>query len=66
VDLVIDSTNLTQGQTVRILRITQGWTQADLAAFAGVGVGDVSHLELDRRVRPNAVSAILEALGMET
>ncbi len=61
--LVLD--NLTLGQRVRVVRVAKRWRQADLAAVAGVEQHEVSRLELDRRVRPNAIREILAALKLE-
>ena len=63
-ELLISEPTLTQGQCVRLRRIAKRWRQCDLAVFAGVGADEVSRMELDRRVRPNAVKAILEVLGL--
>ncbi len=62
--LLLD-TELTLGQRIRIMRIARRWRQVDLAAFAGVEQHEVSRLELDRRLRPNAVKAICQALGLD-
>jgi transcriptional regulator with XRE-family HTH domain len=53
------------GRTVRLLRHRRGWRQVDPAHEAGVGRGDVSHLENGRAriLRVEAVRRAVEALG---
>ena len=64
-ELFVLDTDLTLGQRVRIMRIARRWRQVDLAAIAGVEQHEVSQLELDRRLRPNAVKAICQALDLD-
>ena len=63
-ELLISEETLTQGQCIRLRRIAKRWRQCDLAVFAGVGADEISRMELDRRVRPNALKAVLELLGL--
>jgi DNA-binding Xre family transcriptional regulator len=64
-ELLILDTELTRGQRIRLMRIARRWRQVDLAAIAGVEQHEVSRIELDRHIRPNAVRAICEVLGLE-
>ena len=64
-ELFIAVEQLTRGQRIRLKRIANRWRQRDLSVFAGVGVDEISRMELDRRVRPNAVKAVLEVLGID-
>jgi transcriptional regulator with XRE-family HTH domain len=63
--LLFLDTDLTLGQRVRLSRIAKRWRQVDLAAIAGVEQHEVSQIELDRRLRPNAVKAICSALALD-
>ena len=64
-EILVFSGPFTQGQRIRLSRIARRWRQVDLAAIAGVEQFEISSMELDRRVRPNAVKAVLVALDLE-
>jgi DNA-binding SARP family transcriptional activator/tetratricopeptide (TPR) repeat protein len=55
------------GAVLRELRLARGWTQSELAAAAGLGVGSVRDLEQGRRARPRAgsVARLVRALGLD-
>ena len=65
VELLFLDDTITRGQRVRLMRIARRWRQVDLAAIAGVEQHEISRLELDRRIRPNAVKAIFQALDLD-
>ena len=50
---------------LRELRLREGWTQAELAAEAGVHVTTISHLELGRtEPQPRSLKLVVRALGV--
>jgi DNA-binding XRE family transcriptional regulator len=62
-DLVV-LTNLTEGQKVRITRLSKGLRQVDLASLAKVNLGDITAIEKDRFLRKSRKARILQALGL--
>ena len=53
------------GVRLRALRTARGWTQAQLAVFAGCSTGYVGHLEQGRRVpHLKMIYALARALGV--
>ena len=65
-EVIIFQTPLTLGRKVRILRISHGWTQDDLALEANVPQGRVSALERDLPVYPSAKQRVLKVLGLNS
>ncbi len=50
---------------LRTLRRRRGWTQAQLAHAAGVGVATIARLEAgEAEARPSTMSRIVQALGV--
>ncbi len=58
-------TNLTQGQKVRLMRLSRGLRQIDLASIAKVNLGDITALEKDRFLPKTRKLRILSALGVD-
>ncbi|MDD5701308.1 MAG: hypothetical protein PHU23_04570 [Dehalococcoidales bacterium] len=61
---IVILSNLTEGQKVRLTRLSKGLRQIDLAALAKVNMGDICALEKDRYLRKSRKLKILEALGL--
>ena len=64
-ELLFLDTPLSLGQKVRVMRVTRLLTQVQLAELASVTQTEVSALERNQPVRPNAKHKILKALGLE-
>jgi transcriptional regulator with XRE-family HTH domain len=62
-DLVVLS-NLTEGQKVRLTRLSKRLRQVDLASLANVNLGDITAIEKDRFLRKSRKQRILQALGL--
>ena len=56
---------LSVGEKVRLLRLSKGWRQIDVAAIVRCSPSDVSSLERDAIVPPGVRARILAALGLD-
>ncbi len=56
---------LTLGERARLIRLSKGWRQIDVAAVVRCSPSDVSHLERDYFVSSGVKGRILTALGVE-
>lgn len=61
---IVVLSNLTEGQKVKLTRLSKGLRQVDLASLARVNVGDITTIEKDRFMRKSRKKRILEALGL--
>lgn len=61
---IVVLSNLSEGQKVRLTRISRGLRQVDLASLAKVNLGDITAIEKDRYLRKSRKKRILEALGL--
>lgn len=57
--------DLTVGERARLVRISKGWRQIDVAAIVHCSPADVSQLERDCSVPPGVKVRILQALGID-
>jgi transcriptional regulator with XRE-family HTH domain len=53
------------GVKVRQLRRERGWTQQDLVEASGVKIGTIRNSEADKRVFPQNLLAVAEALEVD-
>ena len=58
-------TNLTQGQQVRLIRLSKGLRQIDVASIAKVNLADITAIEKDRYLRKTRKERILAVLGID-
>ena len=58
-------TNLTEGQRVRLTRLSKGLRQIDLASVAKVNLADITAIEKDRYLQKMRQKRILAALDMD-
>ena len=58
-------TNLTEGQQVRLTRLSKGFRQIDLASLAKVNLADITAIEKDRYLQKTRKERILTVLGMD-
>ena len=56
---------LTLGEQVRLIRLSKGWRQIDVAAVVRCSPSDVSQLERDYNVPPGVKARILAALEID-
>ena len=61
---VLVLTGITEGQRVRLTRLSKGLRQIDLASMAKVNPIDITRLENDRYVLPTRRKRILSALEL--
>jgi len=57
-------TNLTEGQRVRLTRLSKGLRQIDLASLAKVNLADITAIEKDRYLQKTRKERILSALEL--
>lgn len=57
-------TNLTEGQQVRLTRLSKGLRQIDLASLAKVNLGDITAIEKNRYLHKARKERILRVLGL--
>ena len=57
-------TNLTEGQQVRLTRISKGMRQLDLASLAKVNLADITAVEKDRYLQRTRKERIFAVLGL--
>ena len=57
-------TNLTEGQQVRLTRLSKGLRQIDLASLAKVNLADITATEKDRYLKKTRKERILHTLGL--
>ena len=58
--------NLTEGQRVRLTRLSKGLRQIDLASLAKVNLSDITTIEKDRYLQKTRKERILSALYVFT
>ena len=57
-------TNLSEGQRVRLIRLSKGLRQIDLASLAGVNLADITAIEKDRYLQKTRKQRILSSLEL--
>ena len=57
--------NVSEGQKVRLTRLSRGLRQIDVASMANVNTIDVTRLEKDRSLLPTRRKRILTVLGLD-
>lgn len=62
-DIAIFS-NLTEGQLVRLTRLSKGLRQVDVASMAKVNLADITAIEKDRYLKKARKERILAVLGL--
>jgi len=63
-DAITVFSNLTQGQQIRLTRLSKGLRQLDLASMAKVNLSDITAVEKDRYLRKTRRERIMVALGL--
>lgn len=58
-------TGISEGQKVRLTRLSRGLRQIDVASMANVNTIDVTRLEKDRYLLPTRRKRILAVLGLD-
>ena len=63
-DNIFIASGLSEGERIRLARLTKWYRQVDVACLAGITIEEVTNAEKDRYVEPERKARILKVVGL--